>query len=197
MQRNVYDFDKTIFNEDSTRKFYLFLLKKYPKLLIYLPKQFLYFIPFCLNILPKTIFKEKFYSCFKCIDDIEKEVLLFWQENKKGIKKWYYENQKDTDIIISASPEFLLRPICEQIGIKYLIASKVDHKTGKYTGLNCYGQEKVLRLEKEFPNTKIYEFYSDSFSDEPLAKLAQLSYLVVGDDLYLWEEYKKGNKVLK
>ncbi|MDE6357601.1 MAG: haloacid dehalogenase-like hydrolase, partial [Eubacteriales bacterium] len=97
------------------------------------------------------------------------------------------------DIIISASPEFLLKPICEKLGIKYLIASKVDKKTGKYEGLNCYGAEKVIRLNKEMPNTEIREFYSDSFSDEPLAELADKSYIVLGEELFDWWEYKAQN----
>lgn len=193
MKANVYDFDKTIFDGDSTQKFYLYLLKKYPKIAIYLPMQFIYFIPFALKIIPKTLFKEKFYSCFKIIKNIDEDVLDFWEKNIGGIKKFYYENKKDTDIIISASPEFLLEPICKKLGIKYLIASKVDKKTGVYTGLNCYGKEKVKRLNLEMPNTEIDEFYSDSFSDEPLAELAKKSYIVLGDKIFDWWEYKKNN----
>ena len=194
---NVYDFDKTIFDGDSTQKFYIFLLKKYPKILKYLPKQFIFFIPFSIKFLPKTVFKEKFYTCFKCIDNINKEVDIFWQHNIDNIKDWYYKNQKETDIIISASPEFLLRPICDKIGIKNLIASKVDSKTGKYDGLNCYGKEKVKRFKEKYPNLLIGEFYSDSFSDQPLADIAESSYLVLGNDLFVWDEYIKGNKILK
>lgn len=191
MEVNVYDFDKTIFDGDSTQKFYLYLLKKQPKIALYLPKQFVYFIPFCLGKMEKTKFKEKFYSCFNVVKDIDKEVENFWDINIKGIKSWYYEKQEDTDIIISASPEFLLAPICKRLGIKSLIASKVDKYTGKYKGLNCYGEEKVKRLNKEIPNTIIREFYSDSFSDEPLAELAKKSYIVARDSLYPWWEYKR------
>ena len=194
MKVNVYDFDKTIFDGDRTQKFYLYLLKKYPKLIIYLPKQFICFIPFILGLMPKTVFKEKFYSCFKLIEDIEQDVLNFWEINITGIKSFYYNNKKDTDIIISASPEFLLKPICQKLGIKHLIASKVDKKTGKYTGLNCYGNEKVIRLNSEIPNTQIKEFYSDSFSDEPLAKLAEKSYIVLGEQLFDWWEFKFNKK---
>lgn len=194
MDVNVYDFDKTIFHGDSTQKFYLYLLKKQPKIALYLPKQLFYFIPFALGKMEKTKFKEKFYSCFKVVKNIDKEVENFWKINIKGIKKFYYEKQEDTDIIISASPEFLLKPICEKLGINHLIASKVDKNTGKYTGLNCYGKEKVIRLNKEIPNTIIREFYSDSFSDEPLAELAKKSYIVDKDNLYPWWEYKRNKK---
>lgn len=194
MKVNVYDFDKTIFDGDSTQKFYLYLLKNHPEIAIYLPKQFIFFILFIFKIMPKTKFKEKFYSCFKILKNIDEDVLNFWEKNISGIKKFYLENRQDSDIIISASPDFLLRPLCEKIGIKHLIASNVNKKTGAYTGLNCYGKEKVLRLNLEIPNTKIKEFYSDSFSDEPLAELAEKSYIVLGDRLFDWWEYKKNNK---
>lgn len=197
MYRNVYDFDKTIYDGDSTKNFYLFLLKKQPWIVLYLPYQGFFFILFAFKIISKTSFKQKFYSFFKIVKNIENEVNFFWNENQKGIKKWYIENQKHDDIIISASPEFLLKPICEKLGIKNLIASKVDCKTGVYDGENCYGEEKVSRLKKSFPEVKIDEFYSDSYSDQPLASLAKTPFLVLGSKLYKWEEYKSGNKILK
>lgn len=197
MEVNIYDFDKTIFDGDCTHKFYLYLLKKYPILLIYLPKQFIFFILFLLRIINKTKFKENFFTCLKLIDNIDEEITSFWNKNINGIKKWYLNNKNDNDIIISASPEFLLKPICNKLGIKNLIASNMDKKNGKFSGLNCYGEEKVKRLNKFITNIKIKEFYSDSFSDEPLAKLAEQSYMVLGNEIYLWWEYKKGNLIKK
>lgn len=194
MEVNVYDFDKTIFDGDSTQKFYFYLLKRQPQIALYIPKQIFNLILYFLGLKEKTKVKEEIYSCFKVVKNIDYEVETFWKINKKGIKKFYYEKQQSTDIIISASPQFLLAPICRDLGIKYLIASKVDKKTGKYTGLNCYGKEKVKRLNKEMPNTKIKEFYSDSFSDEPLAELARKSYIVDKEDLHPWWWYKKNKK---
>ena len=80
-------------------------------------------------------------------------------------------------MIISASPRFLLRHICDELNVK-LICSEVDKKNGDYIGLNCFGEEKVSRFHKEYPGATIDEFYSDSKSDEPLAKLAKKAYLV-------------------
>lgn len=197
MAYNVYDFDKTIYDGDSTRHFYFYLLKKQPLIMLYLPYQGFWAIFFALKLISKTSFKQRFYSCFKAVKDIDKEVEAFWDKNQTGIKQWYLDNQKDDDIIISASPEFLLAPICNKLGISNLIASRVDKKTGKYTGKNCYGDEKPLRLKENFPNAEINEFYSDSFSDQPLASLAGEAYLVLGDKLYKWNEYKNGNMVLK
>ena len=81
-------------------------------------------------------------------------------------------------MIISASPEFLVRKFLDKIEIKNLIASRVDKHTGKYTGLNCYHEEKVIRYKEIYNDTIVDEFYSDSLSDTPMAKLAKKAYFV-------------------
>ncbi|MGN1172926.1 MAG: haloacid dehalogenase-like hydrolase, partial [Muribaculaceae bacterium] len=62
------------------------------------------------------------------------------------VKAYYKKTQRPDDIVISASPEFLLKPEAQYLDFGKLIASKVDKHTGKYTGENCWGEEKVKRL---------------------------------------------------
>ncbi len=176
---NVYDFDQTIYHGDSTRDFYFFCLKNYPGIVKYLPKQGWHGIKFGLKIMPKTQFKEKFYSFLKSVPKVDEAVEKFWKTHEKNIKKWYLEQKKEDDLIISASPEFLLTPICNQLGIK-VIASRVDRFSGKTEGENCWGEEKVRRFY-EWGGGRIEKFYSDSYSDTPLAVLADEAYLVKGD----------------
>ncbi len=188
---NVYDFDKTIFDGDSTRRFYFFALKKHPKLALLLPYQGIMAIPFALKLMKKTDFKERFYKFLKLIPDVDSLVSEFWAENECRIKRFYRSRKMHSDIIISASPEFLLEPICKKLGVT-LIASKVDKHTGKYDGLNCYGEEKVNRFLERFPYDKIKNFYSDSLSDAPLALIAKKSYIVKGERLIDWRKFEFG-----
>ena len=183
---NVYDFDKTIYYYDSTKRFYKFLLKKYPKMAYRAPSQLVAFIKYRSGVWSKTQMKEVVYSAFRYVPDIKAEVELFWETEIKNIKPWYLKQQKEDDIIISASPTFLLEPICKELDITHLLASEVDEKTGKYDGLNCYGKEKVERLKKYAEGFHIDEFYSDSYSDSPLADLADKAYLVDWDTLKDW-----------
>ena len=67
-----------------------------------------------------------------------------------------------------------------------LIASRVDPKTGKYTGFNCYGEEKLLRLREVFPDAEVDSFYSDSLSDAPLAYISKQAFLVKNGKLSPW-----------
>jgi hypothetical protein len=183
---NTYDFDKTIYNGDSTKDFYLFCLKRHKKILKALPSLIIAFSKFYIfKRGTKTDFKQVMYRFLHYID-IEKDLYDFWLTHKSKIKQWYYENQKEDDVIISASPEFLLEPICKILGIKYLMASVVNPKTGIYTGINCHGKEKVKRFYDMFPDGKIDNFYSDSYSDSPLAEISKKAYLVKGNQLLDW-----------
>lgn len=187
---NIYDFDETIYNGDSTKDFYFFCLKKYPKVLLTVPRMTAAFLLYALGMKSKTRAKETMYRFLTKIPDINMSLLEFWDGHEQKIKPWYKNRQKTDDIIISASPEFLLEPICTRIGIKYLMASRVDSKTGRYTGENCWGEEKVKRLREEFPEAKCDEFYSDSLSDTPLARIADKAMIIRGDTLTDWDDYK-------
>ena len=133
---NVYDFDKTIYDGDSTLDFYIFAVKKNLFLLKYLPKQFLGMILYYLKIINKEKYKEFFFSFLKGIKNIDKEIEEFWLRNEKKIKQWYLNQKNKEDVVISASPEWLLSPIINNLGIN-LIATKVDKKTGRFDSLNC------------------------------------------------------------
>ena len=187
---NVYDFDKTIYDGDSTVDFYFYCIKRQPNLLKYLPKQGFYFLKYLFGFMTKTQFKEKFFVVFGGIKNIDSYIKDFWIKNKHKIKKWYINTHFDSDVVISASPEFLLEPICLQLKISKLMASKVDKKTGAYTGENCYGEEKVKRYYKVFPDEKIDTFYSDSLSDTPLKEIAKDAYIVQKEKLIKWDSYK-------
>lgn len=153
---NVYDFDKTIYDGDSTADFYIFSLKRHKKILLLAPSLIGAFLKFYVfKIGTKTQFKEKMYKFLKYCD-IQKDINDFWNINIDKIKPFYKNQQQKDDVIISASPEFLLAPICKTLKINYLMASVVDEHTGKYSGINCHGEEKVRRYREMFGDTKIH-----------------------------------------
>ena len=174
---NVYDFDGTIYNGDSTVDFFLYVLKRKPSVLLYLPKQVWGFVLYGARRIDKTKLKE-YFLCFLSTVNTKELIISFWNQNQDKIFDWYLNQQKQDDIIISASPKFLLQPICNRLKIRRLIASEVDPETGIFTGKNCRSQEKVQRLKAEYNVTHIDSLYSDSPSDLPLAKIADKAYLV-------------------
>lgn len=74
---NVYDFDGTIYDGDSTRDFYFYCLGRFPRILTALPMQAFEFIKYAFKKQNKTNFKQAFYKFFRYIPNIEKETLRF------------------------------------------------------------------------------------------------------------------------
>lgn len=185
---NVYDFDKTIYDGDSTVDFIGFCVRRYPAVLLKLPITLWSFFLYMIGVYTKTRCKERMYSFLKYVP--KGAVECFWDEHKDRIKPWYYDQQREDDVVISASPEFLVEPICRRMGIMTVIASRVNSSTGKTAGENCSGEEKVRRLREWDEDAHINEFYSDSYSDQPLADMADQAYMVRGNERIKWGEYE-------
>ncbi len=93
------------------------------------------------------------------------------------------KHRKNNDylLIITATNHFVTAPIAQKLGVDNIIATmpeKIDnHYTGKVSGIPCFQEGKVTRLEqwleqknqerREFNLQESY-FYSDSFNDLPL-----------------------------
>ena len=189
---NVYDFDKTIYDGDCTVNFYLYCLGKYPVIYKKIPEVLWFGLLFKLGIIKKTDFKSRFFKFATIIPNLEVAVADFWKKDKSKIKGFYLDIQKEDDIVISASPTFILNEICSILNIKNLYATNVDLNTGKIMGENCYGEEKVKRFyEAGYNEESIDEFYSDSLSDSPLANISKKAFIVIKEKLIPWNEYKK------
>ena len=187
---NVYDFDKTIYDGDSTLDFYIVSIKKNLLLLRYFPKQFSGIILYYLKVINKERYKEFFFSFLNGIKNIDDEIKKFWEKNEKKIKNWYLNQKNEKDVVISASPEWLLKPITDKLEIN-LIATKVDKRIGKFNSLNCYGNEKVKRFKEKFPNGEIENFYSDHHSDTPMFLISENAWIVKGEKIEKWTDGKE------
>jgi len=184
---NAYDFDKTIYKKDSSTDFLIYCILKHPKALCRLPSIFAGFVKFfVLKKGRKEDFKEKAFSVLKYCNS-EADIKAFWEKNSSKIKKFYLSQKREDDVIISASPRFLLEPICTDLGLKHLICTEVDINTGKFFSQNCWGEEKVVRFREIFGDISPDEFYSDSLSDTPMAKISKTAFIVKGEEILPWK----------
>lgn len=168
---NLYDFDKTVYLKDCTVEFWKHCLRRKPYLILGLPLQVLACLLFKLKLKPREYFKEKFLFFIKHFKDINAEIELFWKKEEKNICDWFISTVKQDDIIISASPEFLVKPMADRYGVR-CIASEVDVKTGRFLSKNCKGKEKIARLAL-IGVTEAEKAFSDSKSDIPMLSLAK------------------------
>ena len=172
---NVYDFDKTIYPVDSTVQFYRWCLRRYPACRRTLGWTALGFLLVGLRLRSLTGGKEMFYRFLRHVP--AEAPALFWREHIGAVRPWFLKQRRPDDLVISASPEFLLAPAAEALGFA-LIGSPVEQATGRYLGLNCRGAEKVRRFREAYGGAAVEGFWSDSRADAPMAAVAERAFLV-------------------
>ena len=174
---NVYDFDKTIYPGDSATHFWAWCVSRHPAGLSSLGRV----IPPGLRALKGELsrgdLKSAMYSFLPLLEDPLSEAAAFWDSHIRRIYPWYLERRRDDDLVISASPDFLIGEACRRLGIRWM-ATDMDPATGRLQGPNCRDEEKVRRYREVFGDETVEEFYSDSLSDSPMMALAESAYLV-------------------
>lgn len=87
--------------------------------------------------------------------------------------------------VVSASVEEWVRPWCEAQGVRQVLCTRVEadaegRLTGRFLTPNCYGAEKVRRLEAVLPPRSTFRLcaYGDSRSDKELLAYADEGTLV-------------------
>lgn len=191
---NVYDFDGTIYKGESTFDFYLYSVKKQPKLIKYLfvVTKTLISYKLCLVSEEKLLYLAKKYArqYLMEIKDLDAKITDFWNKHQHKIKSFYLEQQQEDDVVISASISFVLEEIFNRIGVKHSLSTQVDKDTGEILSL-CFRKTKADLFQKMYPDAVIDNFYTDSLNDTPMMQLAKRSYLVKGDHISLLHERSK------
>jgi HAD superfamily hydrolase (TIGR01490 family) len=113
------------------------------------------------------------------------------------------QHRSDLCAIITATNSFVTAPIARAFAIEHLVATEPAHVggefTGEVTGIPCFREGKVARLEqwlaargqtlKMFPQS---HFYSDSLNDLPLLELVTHPVAVDPDDTLRAHASKQG-----
>lgn len=174
---DVYDFDQTIYDGDASRDFLLFCLRTQPGVWRDAPRQAWAAGLFALGRLSRDRFKERSFAVLRRLKDPAAVVDEFWRRHRHKLASWYTAQHQAADVIISASPEFLLAPVIAPLG-GVLLGTRMDPATGLIDGQNCRGEEKVRRLRAVRPDAVVDRAYSDSLTDLPILRLARRPYLV-------------------
>jgi len=183
----AFDFDGTLTNRDSFLPFLRKLIgkKKFILGMIWISP---FILAYFLKVIPNWLAKEQLLSHFlggKDLSFVARIAEQFALEdipkllNPRAIEQLHFHQMQGHKIIlISASLEIYLLPFSEVMGIDYVIATQLETKsnvlTGKISGKNCYGPEKVNRLEKVLGNLKDYCIYAygDSRGDQELLSVS-------------------------
>lgn len=93
-------------------------------------------------------------------------------------------------LIITATNDFVTRPIAERLRVDHLLATTAEFVDGRYTGklsgTPCYRDGKVVRLREWLSESGLglagSTFYSDSHNDVPLLEVVDYPVAVDPDD---------------
>lgn len=161
---DLYDFDKTVYPQDSETVFLFYCILHRPYLILITPWLLLNLILFFLGFGDK--YKGRCFSFLRFIDG-EKMAERFWASQKKNIYPIFEPQNRERPVVVcSASPEFFLKPICREYGVHTLIATRMNPKTGEIQGFNCKDKQKPLRLAETLPDAKFINVYSDSLKND-------------------------------
>lgn len=189
---NCYDFDKTIYKKDSAISLLFYAVKRKPILIFNFLCIILLTILNKLRIVSTKHFKERYYRFLNRFKNKEKFIEDFWNYEQKNINEWYLSQMREDDVICSASPEFIIKPIMAKINPKCtVIGTNMDINTLEICGENLKGEQKQLVLrEKGFD--KFEKVYTDSLSDFPLYDMANEKYFVSNGKVYEFGKQKIG-----
>ena len=175
---NVYDFDGTIYYPDCSLDFALWCVKRHPSLWVkYVPKAVGAMIRHKFGKLPRYVMERTFFGFLCYVDDFDVQIEKFWDKNEKKISAWYLAQKRPDDLIISASPTCIMKPIAERLGVN-LVATEYDREIGAFVDNLMYAREKAAYIiDNDFPD--IENFYSDSLADTPMALCAEKAHLII------------------
>lgn len=165
-QAYLYDFDKTICPGDAGSAFWLFCLVRRPWIIVFLPIQMIGGACYLAGVFKRAQRLCSIHSFVRFIDT-EKMLDKFWDRRQKSIYQFFIERKRDLPTVIcTASPDFIIKPICDRLGVEKLVATKVSIRTGTIKSDVCKRFEKVQRLKEELPGCEFAEVYSDSLKND-------------------------------
>lgn len=188
----VFDFDGTITRKDTLLEFIKFT-KGNKAFYIGFLWHACFLVAYKLKLYPNWKVKQKIFTYFfegmllgdfdsLCEDFFRQRGKdLIYDSAAKQIKD--YINQRVGIIIISASIENWILPFARYLEIKYVLGTKLEidkggRLTGRFLTANCYGADKVKRLNELLPERSNYYLiaYGDSRGDRELLAYADKGY---------------------
>lgn len=189
----IFDFDKTIIRKDSMFLFVWYGIKKRPMTMIHSVRIIWNTLLYKLKLMKVEHVKSSYFYAIRFMKESDLEQFYdtmlspyFYQEALSELKK----NKQDGyhNIIVTASPHAYVKYMSNLPFVDEVIGTELIRQDGQYTsdiqGLNCKGDEKVVRINSYLQEAGYlidYDHsraYSDSLCDMPIFQLVKHRYLI-------------------
>ncbi len=181
----LFDFDGTLARGDSALPFALFTLRKHPRALIEMPWLASLVTPYGMGLVSKKRIKNALLKLLRqvppgdrdrLVEDFHREVLQprYLQSGLERVQ--WHRQQGHLLILATASVDTYMERVRQQLGFDVLVATRTTlEPVPTIVGANCWGEEKVRRLQ-QLSNFADIDWdrswaYSDHLSDRPIMQL--------------------------
>ena len=188
----AFDFDGTLTRRDTLFPFLLHLagyFKLFNKIIYLSP----ILAGYALSFIRNDIAKVKVLRCFLAnmeMNKVQQFAQQFAEQELPGLLRpeamqrlAWHKQQGHRCVVVSASLEIYLRPWASKVGIDDVLGSRLEalddgRTSGKLLGENCFGAEKMRRLEILLGPREGYTLYAygDSRGDKELLSAADFAF---------------------
>ena len=177
----VFDFDNTIYRGESSVDFAFYMIKHNKRIIRFIPTILFSLAGYKLCLLSKekleSIINRFFAGVLDGTESPAEFVDPFWQTHADRLNHDILRLIEPDDVIISASPVFLLDGIRDLIRTKKIVGTEVDIAQKKITRFN-FGDNKVKRYKELYGDKKIDAFYTDSYNDKEMMRISETVFIV-------------------
>lgn len=178
----LFDFDGTLSSGDANFGFYYYTFRRSWRPALFLPLIAAGAIAKLFN--PYGIWPRETMRRYLTANMVKKFAPGFIAEHKRNRFGWAADKTAEEKssgaivICISASPNYLLKPLVADLGFDFVICSEMEKARPWKYAKPCWNKYKVARLaewmmEEEIEKTDVVRAYSDSKSDLPMMDLAK------------------------
>ncbi len=177
----VFDFDNTLYHGESSVDLAFYMIRRNKRILLYVPSILINLAKYKMCLVDKEKAEQSINEFLKIAVKDKYEaadiVKCFWKENSHRLDKNMIKRISKNDVIITAGPDMLIDGIRDKLGTDNILSSVIDPDKREMIYFN-FGENKARRYKEIYGDTPIDSFYTDSFNDKPLMKLADKVYIV-------------------
>ena len=177
----AFDFDSTVYRGESPVDFTFFMIRHNKKIIRHVPKILINLVGYKMHLVKKDklelLTNDFLDRVLDGTDSLTDFVGKFWSTHAHKLNKDVVSLIGPDDVIITASPTFLISGISNLINTENILGTEIDLKQKRLVWYN-FGENKVERYRSEYGYREIDAFYTDSFYDVDLMRISREVFLV-------------------